>query len=141
MVAGWNEQVTRGLGVSCGPVIPLNPVSVGTSSTELFNLDSPGTRYRIFLKNLGATATNSCAIQVRNSTTAAWKSIVSTSTQFTTIPSDIAGFLVASDDAITPTALTAGQEWFGAIDTRAYRYVRLVATVASGTTNIAVEVH
>lgn len=99
----------------------------------------PG-KYRIGISNTGATATNAFKIQGRNLESGTFKDIVSTSTQFTTIPSSVNGFLLASDDTIIPTALTAGQEWFGAIDTFAYSEVRAISTVATGTTTLSVRV-
>ena len=114
-------------------------VTVGTDDTVIFSIYVPG-KYRIGISNTGATATNTFKIQGRNLATGTFKDIVSTSTEFTTIPSSIAGFLLASDDTITPIALTAGQEWFGAIDTSAYSEVRAISTVATGTTTLSVRV-
>lgn len=114
-------------------------VTVNTSNTVIFSIYVPG-KYRIYLKNSGATATNACKIQGRNSNGGAWQDIVSTTADFTTIPSAIANFLLASDDTIDPTALTAGQEWNGAIDSKSFAEVRMIATVASGSTAIDVEV-
>lgn len=114
-------------------------VTVNTSNTVIFSIYVPG-KYRIYLKNSGATATNACKIQCRNSSNGAWQDIVSTTTDFTTIPGAIANFLLASDDTIDPTALTAGQEWNGAIDSKLFAEVRMIATVASGSTAIDVEV-
>jgi len=112
-------------------------ITVGTSDTVIFSIQVPG-KYRIGISNTGATATNTFKIQGRSLESGTFKDIVSTSTQFTTIPSSVNGFLLASDDTITPTALTAGQEWFGAIDTLAYSEVRAIATVATGTTTLKV---
>ena len=114
-------------------------VTVNTSNTVIFSIYVPG-KYRIYLKNAGATATNACKIQCRNSSNGAWQDIVSTTTDFTTIPGAIANFLLASDNTIDPTALTAGQEWNGAIDSKSFAEVRMIATVASGSTAIDVEV-
>ena len=137
-LSNYKEQVTRSLGGTSDAVVR-QTVLVGTGTTELFQLDSPGI-YRIYLKNAGATATNACKIQCRNSSNGAWQDIVSTTTDFTTIPGAIANFLLASDDTIDPTALTAGQEWNGAIDSKSFAEVRMIATVASGSTAIDVEV-
>ena len=115
-------------------------ITVGTSNTVIFSIQVPG-KYRIGISNTGATATNTFKIQGRNLESGTFKDIVSTSTQFTTIPSSVNGFLLASDDTITPTALTAGQEWFGAIDTLAYSEIRAIATVAAGSTTLSVEVN
>ena len=115
-------------------------VTVGTTDTVIFSIHVPG-KYRIGISNTGATATNSFKIQGRSLESGTFKDIVSTSTQFTTIPGSVGGFLIASDDTITPTALTAGQEWFGAIDTFAYSEVRAIATVAAGSTTLSVEVN
>ena len=114
-------------------------VTVGTSNTVIFSIQVPG-KYRIGISNTGATATNTFKIQGRNLESGTFKDIVSTSTQFTTIPDSISRFLLASDDTITPTALTGGQEWFGAIDTFAYDEVRAISTVATGTTTLSVRV-
>ena len=114
-------------------------VTVGTSDTVIFSINIPG-KYRIGISNAGATATNACKIQGRNSSGGAWQDIVSTTADFTTIPGAIANFLLASDNTIDPTALTAGQEWNGAIDSKTFAEVRMIATVASGSTAIDVEV-
>ena len=114
-------------------------ITVGTSNTVIFSIQVPG-KYRIGISNTGATATNTFKIQGRNLESGTFKDIVSTSTQFTTIPNSISRFLLASDDTITPTALTGGQEWFGAIDTFAYDEVRAISTVATGTTTLSVRV-
>ena len=114
-------------------------ITVGTSNTVIFSIQVPG-KYRIGISNTGATATNTFKIQGRNLESGTFKDIVSTSTQFTTIPDSISRFLLASDDTITPTALTGGQEWFGAIDTFAYDEVRAISTVATGTTTLSVRV-
>ena len=108
-------------------------VTVGTSNTVIFSIQVPG-KYRIGISNTGATATNTFKIQGRSLESGTFKDIVSTST----IPSSVNGFLLASDDTITPTALTAGQEWFGAIDTLAYSEIRAISTVATGTTTLKV---
>jgi len=114
-------------------------ITVSTSDTVIFSIQVPG-KYRIGISNTGATATNTFKIQGRNLESGTFKDIVSTSTQFTTIPNSISRFLLASDDTITPTALTGGQEWFGAIDTFAYDEVRAISTVATGTTTLSVRV-
>ena len=138
MLSNYKEQVTRALGGTSDAVVQ-QTVLVETGTTVLLSLSAPGI-YRIYLKNSGATATNACKIQGRNSSNGAWQDIVSTSTDFTTIPGAIANFLLASDDTIDPTALTAGQEWNGAIDSKTFAEVRMIATVASGSTSIIVEV-
>lgn len=48
----------------------------------------------------------------------------------------VSGFLLRSDDAISPTTLAANGFWSAALDTRTCFVVRLTATVASGTTTI-----
>lgn len=137
MAQNFNQLIGRALGVD-GNKVAKDSIRVTTSTTELWLADSPGI-FRIWLKNGGATATNSCKIQGRNSTDAAWVDVVATATDFTTIPAAIAGFLLISDDTITPTALTAGQEWNGVIESR-YSQTRMIATTGSGQTSIAVEV-
>lgn len=140
-MSNWNDAVLRGLG-SDPNIVYKADVLVETTATVLFELvNNPPGIYRIFLKNIGSTATNSAKIQGRNSLNAAWVDIVDTSTEFTTIPAAIAGFLHSSDDTITPTALTAGQEWNGSIHTESFRFVRMISTVAAGTTTIRVEVN
>jgi hypothetical protein len=139
-MANWQDAVLRAFGTDFNQITKAD-VSVTDSATELFNLNLVPGVYRIFLKNIGATALDSCAIEGRNSLSAAWVDVVSTTAEFTTIPDAIAGFLKSSDDTIDPTALTAGQEWNGSISTPSFRYVRMVATVASGSTTIKVEVN
>lgn len=133
------QAVTRGLGVNQSPIVKTQ-VEVTTNTSVLFTTQNPGL-YRIWLKNTGATVTNSCKIQGRSSSSSAWLDVVSTSTEFTTIPSSVAGFLLVSDDTITPTALASNAEWTGQIDATKYLEVRMIATVAAGSTRISVEVN
>lgn len=96
--------------------------------------------FAVFLKNAGAVPLNSFAIQGRNSSIATWVDIATTAEQFLSLPSSLNSFLTASDASISPTLLPANGEWNGAIYNRTFLYFRLVATVASGSTEIDVEV-
>lgn len=138
-ISNHSEQVTRALGGSSDRVLS-KEVLVTTSTSELFALDSPGI-YRIWIKNTGATALNSCKIQGRNSASAAWVDVVSSADEFQNPAGNSrGGFLILTDDAVNPVTLDAGAEWNGSIDATTVLEVRMVATVASGTTAVKSEV-
>ena len=109
--------------------------TVGTTATQLCLLTGPGV-YRLTVKNTGATALNSFAIQGRNSTDDVWENVVSLAADFTTIPDRIKAFLLRSDDTTSPTTLVGSGVWTGAIDSKTFIQIRLVATVAAGTTTV-----
>lgn len=134
-MANWHDAMLRALGSDFNRITKAN-VSVTSADTELFSLNIvPGT-YRIFLKNIGATALDSCAIQGRNSLDGAWVDILSATADFATATN----FLVMTDDAIDPTVLAADEEWNGTINTSTFRFIRMIAATASGSTLITVEV-
>ena len=139
-MANWQDAMLRAFGSDFNQITKAN-VTVTDTATELFNLNIAPGIYRIFLENIGGTALNLCKIQGRNSLNGAWVDIVATTADFTTIPAAIAGFLVNSDDTINPTVLASTEEWNGAISTSGFRFVRMIATVASGSTTITVEVN
>ena len=133
-----NQNRDRIIGV---PVSSISEtVAVGTGTTVLFTITTPGI-YRIHVKNNGGTALNTFAIQGRNSVNGAWITVANTTTQFTTIPDSIKGFLLRSDDTINPTLLASTQEWEGAINSKTFRYLRATATVGAGSTSLYVEVN
>lgn len=133
-----HDQVLLGLGSGTRP-LTAGTVPVLSTATDLLLIENPG-YYRIFLKNLGATSLATFQILTRNSSQGTWREVVVNSTQFATIPSEVSGFLLASDADVDPTTLATGEEWNGAIDTRSCAYVLLRATVSSGSTQVFLEV-
>ena len=123
-------------------------ISVGTAQTTLLHLESVpptivegSTIFALAFSNTGAAPLNSFAIQVRNTSQGDWRDAVTTGLAFTTLPARLQGLLLGSDDEVDPTILAVGQTWEGAIDLKAVFQVRVVATVASGTTTVLVEVN
>lgn len=108
-------------------------VTVTDSTTELLTIDNFGT-FAFWVKNSGATALDSFAIQGRNSPDAAWIDILSTS-DFATA----SNFLIMTNDSVDPTALAADEEFNFALTNITFLELRLIATVASGTTTIDVK--
>lgn len=115
-------------------------VSVGTSETTIATLLGVPGIYRIGVKNTGANALNSFKIVGRNITGGTWEDIVTTSTEFTTIPSNVNGFLLSSSSSVSPTTLASNATWHGTIDTKYFYEVAIVATVASSTTTLTVQI-
>jgi len=131
----WHTQILRAMGSNPDPIVSkIVPITVG--GTTLFEIDTPGI-YKIWIKNIGSNSATACTIDCRNSPLASWKTIVSTTNQFTTLPASIHGFLVSSDDTIDPPTLAAGEEWNGTIDATKFNQVRMTMT---GNTRIQLEV-
>lgn len=114
--------------------------TIGSELVELFLITGPG-EHRIWIKNAGAVTTNAASIQGRNSRLGSWKDLISSGADFKSVPPDLETFLVLSDSDVSPTALAAGQEWNGTIDTSPLLEVRMVVSVASGSTEIQLEVN
>lgn len=110
-------------------------VTVTDSTTELLKIENFGT-FAFWLKNTGATALNTFAIQGRNSLDATWLNVLSSTAEFGT-SSD---FLIMFDDAVDPTILGAGAEFNFAIANNTFLELRAIATVAAGSTTLDLEV-
>jgi len=113
----------------------VNTITVTDSATNLQLIDNFGT-YSVWLQNDGATALDSCSIQGRNSEDAAWVTIVGTTEQWQTATT----FLIATNDSIDPSTLAGAGEWNGAIYNTSFKYLKFVASVASGSTTVNLEV-
>lgn len=109
-------------------------VTVTDSTTELLTIDNFGT-FAFWVTNSGATDLDSFAIQGRNSPDAVWIDILSTTSDFATA----SNFLIMTDDSVDPTALAADEEFNFALTNITFFELRLIATVASGTTTIDVK--
>ena len=131
-----DQQLLRAFGTTLQGAIS-SQVSIATTATTIATIDAPGI-YRLWVKNIGGTALDSFSIVGRNSPRAAWDTIVSTATQFTTISADVAGFL-RSSKVLSPVTLASGAEWYGSIDTVDFAHVEVRATVASGATILDVQ--
>ena len=132
-----DQQILRGLGTVVQSAVS-SQVSIATTATTIATIDAPGI-YHLWVKNIGGTALNSFSIVGRNSRRAAWDTIVSTATQFTTISADVAGFL-RSSKVVSPVTLASGAEWYGSVGTFDFVFVEIRATVASSSTILDVEV-
>ena len=132
-----DQQILRGLGTVVQSAVS-SQIAIATTATTIATMDAPGI-YRLWVKNIGGTALNSFSIVGRNSRRAAWDTIVSTATQFTTISADVAGFL-RSSKVVSPVTLASGAEWYGSIGTFDFVFVEIRATVASSSTILDVEV-
>lgn len=131
----WHNQVLRALGSNPEPILS-KVIPVTVSGSTLFEINTPGV-YKVWIKNIGSNPATTCTIDCRNSPLASWKTIVSTTSQFTTIPPSIQGFLLSSDDTIDPPTLASGEEWNGTIDATRFNQVRMTMT---GNTRIHLEV-
>ena len=134
---GSSASLTRLSGGYQSSSVTTATTTVSTTTTQLCLLTEPGV-YRLTVTNTGATALNSFAIQGRNSTDDAWENVVSSGSDFTTIPDRITCFLLRSDDTTSPTTLAGSGVWTGSIDSKTFIQIRLVATVAAGTTTVNV---
>lgn len=116
-------------------------VSVGTTPAVVHDFGRGCIGYYLLaFKNAGSVALNSFKIQGRNSTSGEWVDIVSTYEEFTTLSGTVGTFLQSSDSVISPTTLAPGAEWNGSIFNTTFLSVRTIASVASGSTNVNVEV-
>ena len=143
-LGGGGSVVDPGISQALGAVTSksIGTVTIGTAETEIVHLSATGW-WRIAIHNAGATALNSFKIQqprlrVVNGSEVidGWDDILASSDDYLTIPSSVSGFLLRSDDTVSPTTLAANGSWSAALDTRTCFVVRLTATVASGTTTI-----
>lgn len=110
----------------------MKTVTVSTETTELMRVENFGS-FTFFVVNSGATDLNSFAVQGNNG--GAWIDILSTTSDFATA----SNFLIMTDDSIDPTSLAADEEFNFAFTNITFLELRLIATVASGTTTIDVQ--
>jgi hypothetical protein len=131
-----DQQLLRAFGTTTQGAVS-SQVTIATTATTIATIDAPGI-YRLWVKNIGGTALDSFSIVGRNSPRAAWDTIVSTASQFTTISADVAGFLRASK-VLSPVTLADAAEWYGSIDTVDFVYIEIRASVASGSTILDIQ--
>lgn len=115
--------------------------TVSTAETTLFRLsrariDHTGS-YLLWVKNSGATALNSFKLQGRNSPDGVWQDIVVLAADWLT-PTTATLEATSTTD---PTTLAAGSEFNACLLHRYTLELRIVATVASGSTLVTVEVN
>ena len=117
-------------------------VTITTSETTIFKLTRDNYNhtgeYCVWVKNTGATALNSFKIKGRNSSSGIWEDIVTTTTHWTTIPSEVSKLLLMVDSS-NPTVLAAASEFDFCINYGMPLEIQLTATVASGYTTIEYE--
>lgn len=131
-----DRSIARTLGAITGE--SSRSITVTTAETTILSIYGVPGIYRIGVKNTGATALSVFKIQGRNLDSGTWENIVTTTAQFTTATSDIAGFLLMST-TVDPTLLASNSTWYGTIDAKFFNEVQIIANVASGSTTLTVQ--
>lgn len=123
------------------------PVSVGTANTELLVVDCRGWNHlAVTIANTGTTAFSDFFVAMRTNTTAAWRQLTFTESDFTTNVSKNSGNMglhlidTSNFGGFGQAFLTmpaSGSGWI-LMNVRGFSHVRFVATVAAGTTTATV---